>query len=248
MTDTEIKRTIAGYSKSEGGFNIPQIRKVLREKYQVDEDILNKVTERKELNYLLMQHYYKDFDTEIKAVDVSTETVHHFGGPKDKKYGQLSNMHIANFTYNNTTYSTVEAAFQSAKYSGPKASKTDLAFAKLIATTTTGYKARYLGTGKPVAFSNSWTHSPENKTKLMDLIEEYSGSVKIRDDWNKVKETIMYDILLLKFMTVTDARTVLLSTGDIKLVETMPVGDNVPELDMGALLMSVRLSFVEGQE
>jgi hypothetical protein len=43
--------------------------------------------------------------------------------------------------------------------------------------------------------------------------------VKLRSDWEEVKDNIMYELVLAKFSKYEDIRKVLLSTGDDEIVE-----------------------------
>jgi ribA/ribD-fused uncharacterized protein len=45
----------------------------------------------------------------------------------------------------------------------------------------------------------------------------------LRDDWESIKEQVMYDALMAKFTQNEDAKQVLLSTGDNTLIEDSPV-------------------------
>jgi len=45
----------------------------------------------------------------------------------------------------------------------------------------------------------------------------------LRDDWEMIKEPVMYDAIKAKFTQHEDARQVLLSTGDDTLIEDSPI-------------------------
>jgi len=79
--------------------------------------------------------------------------------------------------------------------------------------------------------------------------------VKLRPDWETVKEQIMYDLLLIKFINNDELKTKLLATGDDYIIEGNNWGDRYwgvcpPESEpgknglnrLGELLMLVRSS------
>ena len=79
---------------------------------------------------------------------------------------------------------------------------------------------------------------------------------KIRDDWEEVKDYIMYIAVLSKFTTHADLRELLLSTGNAYLVEDSPVdyywgigADGSGRNKLGLTLMLVRtvLQYVNNQ-
>lgn len=51
------------------------------------------------------------------------------------------------------------------------------------------------------------------------------ASPSIRDDWDLVKESVMWPVVRRKFALHADVRAVLLSTGDALLVEASPTDD-----------------------
>jgi ribA/ribD-fused uncharacterized protein len=74
--------------------------------------------------------------------------------------------------------------------------------------------------------------------------------VKLRKDWEQVKNLIMFKILTIKFTTNEDLKQKLLATGDKKLVEANTWGDVYWGVDkatgkgknvLGELLMELRL-------
>lgn len=71
--------------------------------------------------------------------------------------------------------------------------------------------------------------------------------VKLRDDWEKVKFDIMYEIVKCKFEQNIDLKDKLLSTGEQELVESNSWGDKiwgkvngVGQNNLGKILMKVR--------
>lgn len=77
--------------------------------------------------------------------------------------------------------------------------------------------------------------------------KQLGRKIKLRPDWNRVKDKVMYAVLALKFEQNPDLREKLLATGNIQLVETNTWGDTywgvcngVGENRLGKLLMSLR--------
>jgi ribA/ribD-fused uncharacterized protein len=78
--------------------------------------------------------------------------------------------------------------------------------------------------------------------------------IKLRSDWEQVKEQAMYDVVKAKFTQHPHLRDLLLSTGDIYLEEGNTWGDaiwGVPvggtgQNKLGHILMRVRSEMVQG--
>lgn len=73
-----------------------------------------------------------------------------------------------------------------------------------------------------------------------------SGRI-IRRDWEKVKISVMYEAVFLKFLTHEDIQKILLETGDEDLVENSPVDyfwgcglEGTGQNHLGKILMRVR--------
>ena len=76
--------------------------------------------------------------------------------------------------------------------------------------------------------------------------KKYGGEIKIREDWDAVKDQVMLDVLRLKFQR-DDLKNMLVITGDAHLEETNTWGDTywgvskgVGQNRLGKLLMQVR--------
>lgn len=74
-----------------------------------------------------------------------------------------------------------------------------------------------------------------------------SRSVPLRDDWEQVKDKLMYDIVLQKFLQNEEIKEILLSTDNKRLVEHTKNdsywagnGDGTGKNQLGITLMSVR--------
>lgn len=87
------------------------------------------------------------------------------------------------------------------------------------------------------------------KFALMSAIEakNFGKRVKLRDDWEKVKVRVMFEIVLCKFKQNPDLRRKLLETGDEEIMEGNAWGDRFWGLCkgegknwLGRILMKVR--------
>ena len=81
-----------------------------------------------------------------------------------------------------------------------------------------------------------------------------SRKVKLRTDWEKVKDAVMYDAVWAKFTQHEDLKALLLSTGDAKLIEHTvndsywgDGGDGSGKNMLGQILMKVREKLKENQ-
>jgi ribA/ribD-fused uncharacterized protein len=76
------------------------------------------------------------------------------------------------------------------------------------------------------------SHKPEN-IKLREFFcwlepseaKKAGKKVKLRKDWESIKEEVMYKVVLAKFTQNFDLRNRLLMTGDMKLIEENNWGD-----------------------
>lgn len=78
--------------------------------------------------------------------------------------------------------------------------------------------------------------------------------VKLRDDWETVKNAVMYEVCKQKFLQHPNLAKKLLATGDAKLVEGNDWGDRVwgvcngeGENRLGRILMLIRSEFADMQ-
>ncbi len=74
-----------------------------------------------------------------------------------------------------------------------------------------------------------------------------SRKLRLRRDWETVKDSIMFDAVLKKFETHDEIRDLLLSTGDEKIIENAPGDyywgcgkDGTGKNKLGLILMAVR--------
>lgn len=101
------------------------------------------------------------------------------------------------------------------------------------------------------AFQAQKTITKEERREFARLNPSQAKSkgrkVRLRTDWEQVKDTIMYEICLAKFSTNKDLKERLLATGDEELIEGNTWGDRywgqvegVGKNQLGKILMKVR--------
>lgn len=102
-----------------------------------------------------------------------------------------------------------------------------------------------------VAYQASKTLYDSDKKKFVGLTspeaKRLGREIKLRDDWESVKDQIMYEVCWLKFSTHQDLKESLLATGDEELIEGNWWGDTywgvcngVGQNKLGKILMKIR--------
>ncbi len=146
-----------------------------------------------------------------------------FYGEKDPYY-QFSNFYLAEIIVEGIKYLSTEYYYQAQKFMGPSASVADLAYAEKIRSVNTSNKAYYLA--KQIArggYAAHWYVSATDKTLLNDLIKQSKkDSVKVRTDWDIVKDNIMRKAVWAKFTQHEKLKDLLIGTGDAYLAEDSP--------------------------
>jgi predicted NAD-dependent protein-ADP-ribosyltransferase YbiA (DUF1768 family) len=172
-------------------------------------------------------------------------SVIHFYDPKSD-YGWMSNYYKAPFKVENITYPTSEHYYQVMKFldcgeNGASSNNTrNLEYAQLILSQNTPNKCKILATQKKGGQNFKW------KSELNKLIDSYRD-VKIRSDWEDVKDNVMRFAVMKKFTQNAALRDKLLLTGDATLVEHSKDaywGDGLDRAEglnmLGKILMEVR--------
>lgn len=102
-----------------------------------------------------------------------------------------------------------------------------------------------------VAYQASKTLYDSDKKKFVGLTspeaKRLGREIKLRDDWESVKDQIMYEVCWLKFSTHQDLKESLLATGDEELIEGNWWGDTywgvcngIGKNQLGKTLMRIR--------
>lgn len=143
----------------------------------------------------------------------------------------------------NRKWSSVEHYFQAQKFIYPNCSEKSLEYANLIANASTPDIAKVLATQRIRNATYPW------RMKLNPIIDEYLNQHKVllRLDWDIVKDDIMYESVLQKFLQNYDLQKFLLETNETRLVEHThrdsywaDGGDGSGKNKLGEILMRVR--------
>ena len=134
-----------------------------------------------------------------------------------KEYGELSNFYKhkkgREIVYNNKKYQTSEHLYQALRFDYKGASEDSLEYAEIIRHSSTAYKAKIIA-NQMILNRYPWQQA------LSPIIQKYlDRGLTIREDWDDVVDEIMLKVLRLKFDQDEHCQRVLLSTGDVMLME-----------------------------
>ena len=120
------------------------------------------------------------------------------------EFGFLSNFYKlkGGIVIDNEVFLNTESYFQAMKFRGEHSSNIDKEYSRIIAQADSPAKVKSLGTQQVHRFGAKWKINKKSDSRLLnDVIREYQGKVKLRDDWNhnNVKQKIMLTALLAKF-------------------------------------------------
>ncbi len=134
---------------------------------------------------------------------------------KDDPYFQFSNFYPAEIQF----YHTAEHYYQSMKYDYTNADQASLDYADLIIDQNTPNKAFILANQKK---KNQYPWQVE----LTKIIGEYQAkNIKIRPDWDRIKDNIMRRVVYIKFYIHPELKELLCNTDTKYLVENSPRDD-----------------------
>jgi ribA/ribD-fused uncharacterized protein len=148
--------------------------------------------------------------------------------------------------FNGSSYQTAEHLYQSLKFRHPTASDASLEFAEIIQTASTPTIAFELGGQNCMKKGGPW------RQKLNLEIKKYLlRGVRPRSDWDDVRDSIMEEVLRLKFEQDLSCRAALIATFPKRLVEHTSRdchwgdgGDGSGKNMLGQLLERVRLPYI----
>ena len=153
--------------------------------------------------------------------------------------GFMSNFYKSKITIDGIEYSTSEHYFQAQKFIYPGASQRSIEYGMLVASQSTPNKSKILANQK-TGGGYKW------RTQLNDIINSYPD-VKMRSDWEQIKDDVMRNALYYKFTQNPALRQQLKDTGNKKLVEHTKRdkywgdgGDGSGLNKLGQLLMELR--------
>lgn len=142
---------------------------------------------------------------------------------------------------------SVEQYFQAQKFNVPDSPR-HMEYFHVIHKSDSPMKTTVLGRQKPRGgYTGKWVVCKgEDERTLNDVITEYKD-VKMRSDWDEIKDDVMYKALMAKFTQNKKLRELLLNTGDREIIEASPRdsywgwGKDKTGLNMlGKTLMKVR--------
>ena len=150
------------------------------------------------------------------------------------KWFEFSNFFKSPIVYDLITYPSSEHFFQSKKF-------TDEWYKNQIIQASTSMKAKIIATQK-IQSGYKW------KTDLNPIIREgIKRGIKIIDNWDNLRDDIMYQIVKIKFSQNGELKTLLLSTGTAIIQENSPrdsywgLGHDGKGLNkLGLILMRIR--------
>lgn len=172
----------------------------------------------------------------------------HFYSPKDE-HGYLSNFYTgAPFRLDGQFWQTSEHYFQAQKFAIPNMSPAYSEYMTLIQGANTPGIAAMLARQ-----STTKTRRYKWEQNTQELIDKYLAlGVKIRADWDAIKDKVMYYCLESKFRANHNIRLALINTGNATLVEHTSRdhywgdgGDGSGLNRLGELLMLVREKMAE---
>jgi ribA/ribD-fused uncharacterized protein len=95
--------------------------------------------------------------------------------------------------------------------------------------------------------SNESDKNKFNSTTTSIEAKKLGRKIKLRDDWELIKDKIMYEICLIKFTTHPELKEKLLATGDAELIEGnywndvyWGVCEGIGRNKLGKILMKIR--------
>lgn len=192
--------------------------------------LLNKKHQTRLYKPLTISPQTSDQYNQINRIITRKDSIYFF--EPQGKYFLFSNYYIKPknkflFNHDGKNWYSTEAYFQAAKFKG---SPQTTEYIKLIQEADTSHKAYLLG-GIGINNKNkrgrnirpNWVvNKKTNPTKIINIVKKYKESIKIRSDWDLVKDKIMMVILYLKFTQNKDLFDALMDTGDRDIVEFSP--------------------------
>lgn len=137
-----------------------------------------------------------------------------FYDTKDKPYGVFSNFYPCKLKYNDIIYNNSEGYYQAEKFKGPDSTKKELEYSVIIQTQNTGNKSAQLARQTIPRQPYKWAQ----ELKLL-IQESIKNNVKMRKDWEAIKDNVMRRAVYLKFSQNSKLKDVLIGTDDKLLFE-----------------------------
>ena len=171
---------------------------------------------------------------------------------ENDKYGEFSNFYPQPIKIDGVMFPTSEHYFQCMKFYdkdifgkmlySPEVSKEYQEYFEIIRTSSTPGKAKILASQK-ISTSPPYPW----RISLNKIIEKYDKVVKIRSDWEQVKDNIMRTAVFHKFYSSNELKKLLISTENAVLIEHTnrdnywgDGGNNTGKNMLGIILMETR--------
>jgi len=148
----------------------------------------------------------------IQKNEIITETVSFFK-PTEYPGNFFSNYSKHPIIYGGINYPTSEHLFQAMKFMGPNATNDDKEYAEIIRNQNTPNKAKRLAGQKGVGGGRPW------QRELNAIVQKYKTRAKLRPDWERIKDNLMYEIVKMKTQAHPEVKNELVKTGNKLIVE-----------------------------
>lgn len=165
-------------------------------------------------------------------------------------YIEFSNFALRPITIDGVTWPTSEHYYHGQKIQDSTFSEE---YKNLIRIANTPNKSKMLGNQKITGrFGNNTVLDPKVDNRLLsDIIKEYKEKgIKMKDNWEEIKENVMYKAIKEKFTQHKDLLDKLLKTGEKTIREASPTDsywgigkDEKGQNRLGVLLMKLRDEF-----
>lgn len=141
----------------------------------------------------------------------------------------------------------VEQYFQAQKFNVPESPR-HMEYFNVIANTDSPMKTSVLGRQKvQKGYAGNWVVQKGTDDRTLNEVIQTYPDVRLREDWDVVKDEIMYKAVNVKFSQNSFLKNLLIDTGDCVIVEASPkdaywgYGKDKKGLNMlGKILMRVR--------
>ena len=118
--------------------------------------------------------------------------------------------------YGEIKYPTSEHLFQVMKFMGPNATNYHNEYPHIIRHQNTPNTARRLAGQKGVGGGRPW------QRELNVIVQKYKNKARLRPDWERIKDNLMYEIVKMKTLAHPEVKNELMKTRNKLIVENSP--------------------------
>ena len=151
----------------------------------------------------------------VTQIETRIETVSFFK-PTEYPGNFFSNYSKHPIIYKGINYPTSEHLFQAMKFMGPNATNEDKEYAEIIRNQNTPNKAKRLAGQRGVGGGRPW------QRELNAIVQKYKNKARLRPDWERIKDNLMYEIVKMKTQAHMGIKNELIKTGNKLIVENSP--------------------------